>query len=303
LDRKSDSKSAATDDMALKFLVLDDDENTISLTTQVIEKAIAGSQVYAARTNEEAFRILASITPNLITTDIIHPGGDGFNFLTRLRSVPKTAFIPVIAISGNSSDNQQLAYYKHGFDAVVPKPWQTQELIAAITRLLRLRADPNIQLVHLGFETQSLDYKEKLDLESKSGRASLAKDVVAMANWGGGTIVVGVAERQPGEFVPQGVPDSVLGSFETSCLNRAVNEFLDPPVPITVRRVQDGNQVFVLLSVAAATDSLVLVKRQNEDAGIYPGRIYSRSSAAESAEVRTSSELRELLERLRRRKD
>jgi len=289
--------------MALKFLVLDDEDSIASLTAQVIQRSFAGSEVYAVHTNEEAFRILASITPNLITTDIYHPGGDGFDFLTRLRGGPKTAFVPVIAISGNARDNQQLAYYKHGFDAVFPKPWQTEELIAAIARLLRLRADPAIQLVHLGIETQSHDYKETVDLASKSGRASLAKDVMAMANWGGGTIVVGVAEPQPGEFVTQGVPDSVLSSFETSRLNRAVNEFLDPPVPITVRRVRDGNHVFVLLSVPAAKDSLVLVKRQNEDAGIYPGRIYSRSSAAESAEVRSSSELRDLLDRLQSRKD
>jgi len=288
--------------MALKILVLDDEELIVSVITHTIQKSIAESQVYTAQTNEEAFRILASITPNLITTDIYHPGGDGFDFLTRLRSQPRTAFIPVIAISGNAKDNQQLAYYKHGFDAVLPKPWQTEELIAAITRLLRLRADPAIQLVHLGLETQSHDYKETVDLTYKSGRASLAKDVMAMANWGGGTIVVGVAEPRPGEFVPKGVPDSVLDSFETSRLNRAVNEFLDPPVTITVRRVRDGNQIFVLLSVAAAKDSLVLVKRQNEDAGIYLGRIYSRSNAAESAEVRTSSELRELLDRLQRRK-
>lgn len=288
--------------MALKFLVLDDDENIRSLMTEIIQKSIAGSHVYAAQTNQEAFRILASIVPNLITTDINHPGGDGFDFLTKLRNGPKTASIPVIAISGQAKDHQQLAYYKHGFDAVVPKPWQTEELIAAIMRLLRLRVDPAIQLVRLGFETQSHDYKETIDLASKFGSASLAKDVMAMANWGGGTIVVGVAEHQPGEFVAEGVPDSMLGFFETSRLNRAVNEFLDPPVPITVRRVRDGHQIFVLLSVPPATDSLVLVKRQNEGAGIYQGRIYSRSSAAESAEVRTSSELRELLDRLQRRK-
>jgi len=123
-----------------------------------------------------------------------------------------------------------------------------------------------------------------------------------MANSGGGTIVVGVAEIKPGEFAPKGVPDTVLDSFETTRLNRAVNEFLDPPVPITVRRARDGNQTFLLLTVPAAIDSFVLVKRQNEEAGIYPGRIYARSSAAESAEVRNSSELRELLERLLRRK-
>jgi CheY-like chemotaxis protein len=289
--------------MALKFLLLDDDEILLSLMTQIIQKSIPGSQVYTAQTNREAFRILASITPNLITTDINHPGDNGLAFLTQLRSETKTAFIPLVAISGSATDDRQLAYYKLGFDAVFLKPWKTEELIATITRLLRLRADPALQLVHLGIETRSHDYKETVDLASKYGRASLAKDVIAMANWGGGTIIVGVAEPQPGKFVALGVPESVLGSFEASRLNRAVNEFLDPPVPVTVRRVQDGNQIFVLLSVPAASDSLVLVKRQNEDAGLYPGRIYSRSSAAESAEVRTSSELRELLDRLQRHKE
>lgn len=289
--------------MTHAFLVLDDDENTSSLIGYIIQKSIEGSQVYAARTNDEAFRILASNTPNLITTDIYHPGDDGFEFLTRLRGAPQTAFIPVIAVTGNANENQQLAYYRHGFDAVVPKPFQTEELIAVITRLLRLRADPTLQLVHLGFETQSLDYKEAVDLASKSGRASLAKDVMAMSNWGGGTIGIGVAESLPGEFVPKGVSDSALDSFETTRLNRAVNEFLDPPVPIAVRQARDGNRVFVLLTIPAAKDSLILVKRQNDDAGMYPGRIYSRSPAAESAEVRTSSELRDLLDRLKRHED
>jgi DNA-binding response OmpR family regulator len=287
--------------MALNFLVLDDEEPIADLIAHIIRKSFSGSQVYTAPTNEEAFKVLQTISPSLITTDINHPGGSGIDFLSRLRSRTETAFVPVIAISGIASENQQLAYYKHGFDAVFPKPWQTEELSAAISRLLRLRTDPAIQLIHLGFETQSHDYKETVDLTSMSARASLAKDVIAMANWGGGTIVVGVAEPRPGEFVPRGVPDSVLDSFETSRLNRAVNEFLDPPVPIIVRRVQDGNQAFVLLTIPAAKASLILIKRQNEDAGIYPGRIYSRSSAAESAEVKTSAELRELLDRFHRR--
>jgi predicted HTH transcriptional regulator len=207
-------------------------------------------------------------------------------------------FIPVVAITGTAQDDQQLAYFKHGFDAVLSKPFRFDEFITAITRLLRLRADPDHRLIHLGFEMRSHDYKEIVDLSTSYGRASLAKDVMAMANWGGGTIVVGVAEPEPGKFIAQGVSHSVLNSLETSRLNRAVNAFLDPPVSITVRRVSDGNQTFVVLEVPAARGSLVLVKRQNEDAGMYLGRIYSRSVAAESAEVRTSSELRDLLDRL-----
>jgi len=75
-----------------------------------------------------------------------------------------------------------------------------------------------------------------------------------------------------------------------------LEEFLDPPIPIVVRRVRDGRMMFVLLQIPAARDSFVLVRRMNEEAGIYPGRIYTRTSAAENAEVRNSSELRGLLD-------
>lgn len=288
--------------MALQFLVVDDDQNTRDVLGLIIEHSIQGSEVRTAANNEEAFRILASTAPALITSDIYRPGGDGFEFLTKLRSHPKNSFIPVIAISGQSSDEQQLSYYRHGFDAVVPKPFRTEDLIIVINRLLRLRSDPALQLVHLGIETLSHDYKETIDLSSKSGRASLAKNVIAIANSGGGTIVFGVAEPRPGEFVPRGLPEAVLASLETSRVNRAINDYVDPPASITARRVQEGDQAFVLLTVPPAKGSLVLVKKQNDEAGLYPGRIYARSVAAETGEVKTSSELRELLEQLERRK-
>jgi CheY-like chemotaxis protein len=287
--------------MTLQFLVIDDEPNIREVLVSIIEHSIKGAEVQTAGTNEEAFRILESTVPALITTDIYRPGGTGMEFLTRLRTQPKHSFIPIIAISGQSNDAQQLSYYRHGFDAVVPKPFQTEDLITAINRLLRLRSDPALQLVHLGIETPSHDYKERIDLSSKSGRASLAKDVIAMTNSGGGTIVFGVAEPRPGEFVPQGLPEVVLASLETSRVNRAINDYVDPPVALTARRVQEGDQTFVLITVPPAKGSLALVKKQNDEAGLYPGRIYARTKAAESAEVRSSSELRELLEQLERR--
>lgn len=287
--------------MTLQFLVVDDEPNMREVLGALIEHAIKGSKVHQAGTNQEAFRVLLSTAPALITTDIYHPGGTGVEFITELRRQPKHSFIPVIAISGHSRDEEQLSYYRHGFDAVIAKPFQPEDLITAINRLLRLRADPALQLVHLGIETTSHDYKETVDLSSKVGRASLAKDVIAMANSGGGTIVLGVAEPRPGEFVPQGLTEAVLDSLETSRLHRAVNDYLDPPVLTTVRRVKEGDQTFVLLTVPPATGSFVLVKKQNDGAGLYPGRIYARSKAAETGEIKTSTELRELLDQLARR--
>lgn len=60
------------------------------------------------------------------------------------------------------------------------------------------------QLLQYRFETQNLDYKASVDLSTTRGKVELAKDVLAMANSGGGHIVLGV---QDGTFEPIGVSD------------------------------------------------------------------------------------------------
>lgn len=217
--------------------------------------------------------------------------------LTRLRTDTRTEFTPVIAISGHGAE-EELQQYRHGFAAVLPKPFSTNELLACVSRILHLRTDPDSVIIHLGFESQDRDYKESIDLASKEGVAALAKDVIAMANHGGGTIIIGVREIRPGEFMPEGVPDEMAEALETSRINRTLRPYLDPPVAVASRRVRDGSRLFIFLEVPSAVGSLILVAKQNEKAGLYPGRIYTRTSAAESAEVRTAAELRALLERL-----
>src|SRR6266446_4209950 len=55
------------------------------------------------------------------------------------------------------------------------------------------------ELLNAPCEMERLDFKETLDLSSGRAYAELAKDVLAMANSGGGHIVVGIADttRQP----------------------------------------------------------------------------------------------------------
>src|ERR1700733_10909461 len=56
----------------------------------------------------------------------------------------------------------------------------------SLTRLMSLLDSP--------CETPSLDFKETVDLTQGRDRVELAKDVLAMANSGGGHIVVGVED-------------------------------------------------------------------------------------------------------------
>lgn len=284
--------------MNTRFLVVDDDERLADLLRELLSRAYHGAEVRLALNNDGAFRQMERYVPSLITTDMNRPGGDGYEFLTRLRNDPMLRHVPVIAVSGaNKSDEVQLRQYRHGFNAVLSKPFTLKEFLSTIDEVLHLRANPDAAIIHAGFESQERDYKDSVDLTTKNGRASLAKDVIAFANYGGGTIILGVSEPSPGRFLPTGVPDSLVPQFETTRLNQAIRPFMDPPIHVTVRPVQEGTRIFLFIEIPSAKGILLLAGKKNEAAGLYPGRIYTRTSDVSSAETQSSADLREVLSR------
>ncbi len=179
------------------------------------------------------------------------------------------------------------------------KPFPVEELQETINSLLHIRSDPDAALIHAGYESSDRDYKELIDISTKAGRASLAKDIIAFADYGGGRIIVGVAEPAPGSFEPVGVSDAACKALELTKLNQAVRDFMDPAIHVSVRTVVDGTRNFVFIEVPPAIDAPILVKKKNDSAGLFPGRIYTRMTAAASSEVQTSAELREILSRFK----
>jgi CheY-like chemotaxis protein len=281
------------------FLLVDDDQVTLNLLHLIISNSYKYSEVTSVRSNEEAYCILKSSSPDLIITDINRPNEGGYEFLTKLRQLPHTKSIPVIAVSATSKDeHEELKQYRHGFNAVLPKPFSTSQLFETLNKLLDLHVDPSISLLLAGQERQDLDYKESFDFISKDTCAALAKDVIAMANWGGGVIVVGVSEPIPGQFVLTGLKDEVLPDFEVTRLNNAIRGYIDPHVHVTSKILTYDSRKFVELTVPAVKDTLILAKKQNDKVRLFQGRIYTRNASAESAEVQTSAELRELLLKL-----
>ena len=79
--------------------------------------------------------------PDLILLDLGLPAGDGFIVLERFRANMNLALIPVIVVSARDLKGDKERALKAGVKGFVKKPWNDDQLLALIKRLLGQR-DP-----------------------------------------------------------------------------------------------------------------------------------------------------------------
>jgi signal transduction histidine kinase/DNA-binding response OmpR family regulator len=87
-------------------------------------------------------------TPDLILSDIMMPGLDGFQLLEALRTDPHTSSVPVMLLSARAGEEAALAGLAAGADDYLSKPFSARELLARVRARLemaKLRASSALQ--------------------------------------------------------------------------------------------------------------------------------------------------------------
>ena len=74
--------------------------------------------------------------PDLILLDVMMPGVDGWQMLSRVRERHGLASIPVVMFSGKVDSEQAAAAEEAGAQAFIGKPFDPQQLIASTKQLL-----------------------------------------------------------------------------------------------------------------------------------------------------------------------
>lgn len=115
-----------------KILIVDDDSNIAELVSLYLIKECYDTKI--ASDGETALKLVDSYNPDLILLDIMLPGMDGYAVLQELR---KTSNIPVIMLSAKGETFDKVLGLKMGADDYVMKPFDTKELIARISAVLR----------------------------------------------------------------------------------------------------------------------------------------------------------------------
>jgi signal transduction histidine kinase len=128
-DRITGNRPGAGALTGVRVLVVDDSEDTVSMLCHLLKSA--GAVVHAVSSGAEALHRTEHEGFDVILSDLSMPGMDGFELLRELKSRPKTAGVPVLAVTGFGQTEDIERTRAAGFFAHLAKPVQLARLVEA----------------------------------------------------------------------------------------------------------------------------------------------------------------------------
>ena len=125
--------------MGTKILVVDDHPPTVKLIRSALEAK--GFSVVSASHGAEGLVAVDEEKPDLVILDVIMPIMDGFQTLRVLRENEQTKRLPVIILSIRKEDADILKGLSTGADLYLTKPFDLQDLLMAVERVLRSESE------------------------------------------------------------------------------------------------------------------------------------------------------------------
>ncbi len=121
------------DPAATTILVIDDDATTLRIVEQALTSA--GYTVLTAQDGEQGLKISQDNNPDIIITDVLMPGMDGFMLFRELKRGEETKDKNVLVLT--SRENVGDTFRRFGADSFLTKPVDPQRLLAEIARVLK----------------------------------------------------------------------------------------------------------------------------------------------------------------------
>jgi len=119
-----------------KILVVEDDKRVTAALAIRLESA--GYEVLTAPNGFEGLKLALGERPDLLLMDIWMPAGIGFSVAQRLQDLGLTG-IPIIFITGSKLAGLHDTARKLGATAFFEKPYDPEQLLAAISQALESR--------------------------------------------------------------------------------------------------------------------------------------------------------------------
>jgi len=118
------------------ILIVEDNMELLDFMKESLEDKY---QIFTAQNGLEAIEKLNHFSPELIISDVMMPGMDGFEFTKKIKSAINTSHIPVILLTAKSGLENKFRGLKTGADYYIEKPFYPNILEQNIENILNTR--------------------------------------------------------------------------------------------------------------------------------------------------------------------
>jgi class 3 adenylate cyclase len=121
-----------------RLLVVDDTPHNVKLLADLLE--VHGHAVETATNGREAIEKIERDPPDLVILDVVMPEMNGYEVCRWIRSREETRLLPVVMVTALDPGEERLKGIEAGADDFLAKPVQTNEVLARVKSLLRIRS-------------------------------------------------------------------------------------------------------------------------------------------------------------------
>lgn len=154
----------------IRVLCIDDQQVILDILTRLLKKW--DFQVMSAADGETGWRMIQEERPDIVLTDWLMPGLDGYEICRRIRSSDFPQYIYIILITGKNEKEDLVLGMEAGADDFITKPFDTGELkvrLQAAVRLINLQKEliqVNSELDEKNRQLNSMYESIRMDLEA-----------------------------------------------------------------------------------------------------------------------------------------
>jgi len=118
------------------ILLVDDEPDLLQFLSEVLGEHYA---VLTAGDGTQALELLNGHPVQLVISDVMMPGIDGFELCTTIKSDVRLCHIPVILLTARNTITSKIEGLKHGADAYIEKPFSHDLVLVQVANLLNNR--------------------------------------------------------------------------------------------------------------------------------------------------------------------
>ena len=120
--------------MGTKILIADDSATVRHLILKFLDGE--GYDIVTTSDSANVVDLIHEINPDLVISDIMMPGMDGYTFVRHIRKENPKESLPVIIMSTKSKESMEDLFLSYGISGYLQKPFDKEQLISMIKNVL-----------------------------------------------------------------------------------------------------------------------------------------------------------------------